>query len=133
MSTASRPTGSRPLSPHLQVYRPQLTSILSISHRITGVALAAGLVYLVAWAVSLAYGQDVYAVFADFNHSWLGWLFKAGWLFCLFFHLFNGVRHLLWDAGIGLELADAYRSGYVVLLASIALTGLVGVVALLQR
>lgn len=133
MSTASRPTVSRPLSPHLQVYRPQLTSVLSISHRITGVAIAAGLLYLVVWVVSLAYGQDAYAYFAAFNGSWAGWLFKAGWLFCLFFHLCNGVRHLLWDAGKGLELEDAYRSGYAVVLGSVALTGLVGVVALLQR
>lgn len=121
MSTADRPV-SRPLSPHLQVYRPQLTSMLSILHRITGVALAVGLVWLVIWICAAASDATTYAIVASFNGSIIGKIFLFGWTACLFYHLFNGIRHLFWDAGYGLDIADAYASGWTVLAAAIICT-----------
>ncbi len=113
MSVANRPV-HRPLSPHLQVYRPQLTSTLSILHRGTGMALSVGLLYLATWVVYASASPKTYALFQAFNTSILGRIFLAGWLFCIFYHLCNGIRHLFWDAGYGFELKDAYRSGWIV-------------------
>ncbi|MGD9883077.1 succinate dehydrogenase, cytochrome b556 subunit [Reyranella sp.] len=113
MSVANRPV-HRPLSPHLQVYRPQLTSVLSILHRGTGMALSVGALYLATWVVYASASPKTYALFQGFNTSILGRIFLAGWLFCLFYHLCNGIRHLFWDAGYGFELKDAYRSGWIV-------------------
>jgi succinate dehydrogenase / fumarate reductase cytochrome b subunit len=121
MSTADRPV-SRPLSPHLQVYRPQLTSTLSILHRFAGVALAVGLVWLVIWVCAAASDAATYAAVASFNVSILGRIFLLGWTACLFFHLFNGIRHLFWDAGYGFDLKSAYASGWTVLAAATVCT-----------
>ena len=115
-------TQNRPLSPHLQVYRPQLTSILSILHRATGVALAIGTLLLVWWLIAAASGADEFAAVQAFIGSWIGRLLLLGWTFSLFYHLCNGIRHLFWDAGMGFELPAAYASGWIVVLASIALT-----------
>jgi succinate dehydrogenase / fumarate reductase cytochrome b subunit len=122
MSAANRPAGDRPLSPHLNIYRPQLTSVLSILHRATGIALSVGLLYLVAWVLCVASGPDAYATFADFNGSILGRLLLFGWTFSLFYHLCNGIRHLAWDAGWGFELKSAYASGWTVVAATAVLT-----------
>ncbi len=113
MSVANRPV-HRPLSPHLQVYRPQLTSTLSILHRATGIALSVGVLYLATWVVYASASPKTYALFQAFNTSILGRVFLGGWLFCMFYHLCSGIRHLIWDAGYGFELADAYRSGWIV-------------------
>jgi succinate dehydrogenase / fumarate reductase, cytochrome b subunit len=121
MSVANRPV-QRPLSPHLQVYKPQLTSIMSILHRATGIALSVGALYLVAWVVFAAADRDTYAYFQSFNTSILGRIFLGGWLFCGFYHLCNGIRHLFWDAGYGFELKDAYRSGWIVVAVSLIAT-----------
>src|ERR687892_1500300 len=102
---------NRPLSPHLQVYRPQLTSVLSISHRVTGVALAVGTLLLVYWLVSAAAGPDSYATAQSVIGSWLGIVLLFGWTYALFYHLCNGIRHLFWDAGYGFELPTVYRTG----------------------
>lgn len=120
MSSANR--SARPLSPHLQVYKPQLTSVLSITHRGTGIALSVGIVYLVAWLCAASSSSGTYALFAGFNASVVGRIFLFGWTFCLFFHLFNGIRHLFWDAGYGFELKTAYNSGWAVVGASLAST-----------
>ncbi|MGE0425116.1 MAG: succinate dehydrogenase, cytochrome b556 subunit [Reyranellaceae bacterium] len=112
MSSANR--SARPLSPHLQVYRPQLTSILSITHRATGIALSAGVVYLVAWLCAASSSSETYAIFAWFNASVVGRICLFGWTWCLFYHLFNGIRHLFWDAGYGFDLKTAYNSGWAV-------------------
>jgi succinate dehydrogenase / fumarate reductase cytochrome b subunit len=112
----------RPLSPHLQVYRPQLTSALSIFHRITGAFLALGTLLLTAWLVAAATGPDAFAAVQGFIGSILGYLLLLGWSAALFYHLANGIRHLFWDAGYGFELANAYRSGYAVLAATAVLT-----------
>ena len=112
----------RPLSPHLQVYRPQLTSMLSILHRITGVALAVGTLLLIYWLAAAASGPAAFETAQGFIGSILGRLLLLGWTFALFYHLCNGIRHLFWDAGWGFELVDAYRSGWLVVGASAALT-----------
>ncbi len=119
MPTLSDP---RPLSPHLQVYRWQLTSVLSILHRASGVALAAGTLLLVWWLVAAAMGPGPYAGVQACLGSWFGRLVLFGWSAALFYHLCNGIRHLWWDTGGGLELRAVYASGWVVVAASAALT-----------
>jgi len=123
----------RPLSPHLQVYRPQFTSVLSILHRATGMALAAGMILLVWWLVAAAAGPEAFAAVQWFNGSILGRLLLLGFTWALCYHLCNGVRHLFWDAGYGFEIPDAYRSGWLVVAASAGLTLLVWVVGYTVR
>jgi len=115
-------SAARPLSPHLQIYRPQITSVLSFGHRLTGLALALGTLLLVWWLVALARGPEAFAAAQSFVGSWFGRLLLLGWTFSLFFHLANGIRHLCWDAGYGFEIKTATISGWVVVAASAALT-----------
>jgi succinate dehydrogenase / fumarate reductase cytochrome b subunit len=110
------------LSPHLQVYRPQYTSMISIFHRITGVGLWAGTLLLVYWLVAAAIGAEAYETARDLIGSFLGRLCLFGWTVALFYHLCNGIRHLAWDAGWGFELTIVYRSGWIAVAASAALT-----------
>lgn len=133
MSTANRPASDRPLSPHLQIYRWQWTMALSIAHRATGIALAAGALYLVCWLVSIASGPDAYAALQGFNASIVGRLLLLGWTFALFYHLCNGIRHLLWDAGWGFDLKTAYASALAVAGGSVGLTILAWVAAYIVR
>jgi succinate dehydrogenase / fumarate reductase cytochrome b subunit len=112
----------RPLSPDLQIYRPQLTSVLSISHRVTGITLSVGTLLLVLWLLAASVGPQAYSAVQSLMHSWLGLLLMLGWTFSLFFHLCNGIRHLVWDAGYGFELRTIYASGWMVVAASMALT-----------
>ena len=112
----------RPLSPHLQIYRRQLTSVLSILHRFTGIGLAVGLLYLVCWLVAAASGLDAFDKLQTFNGSPIGKLLLLGWSIAFFYHLLNGIRHLAWDAGWGFELPAAYKSGYAVLIGTVVLT-----------
>jgi succinate dehydrogenase / fumarate reductase cytochrome b subunit len=121
MSVANRPV-HRPLSPHLQVYKWQLTSALSILHRATGIALSVGALYLATWVIYAAANPTAYALFQSFNTSILGRIVLGGWLFSAFYHLCNGIRHLFWDAGYGFELKDAYRSGWIVVAVSLIAT-----------
>jgi succinate dehydrogenase / fumarate reductase, cytochrome b subunit len=123
-------TSQRPLSPHLQIYRPQLTSILSITHRAAGIALAVGALFLVCWIVSAASGPVAFAGLRGFIGSWLGYLILFGWSVALFYHLCNGIRHLFWDAGYGFELKTAYASGYAVLVGTVVLTLLAWILGL---
>ena len=123
MSVAQRPV-HRPLSPHLQIYKWQLTSVLSILHRMTGIALSFGALYLATWVVFAAASPRSYAMFQDFNISIVGRIVLAGWLFSAFYHLCNGIRHLFWDAGKGFELKQVYASGYTVLATATTLTAL---------
>lgn len=125
-------TSKRPLSPHLQIYRWQLTSTLSIAHRATGVALAAGTLLLVWWLVAAASGPDPYAAVQGFMRSWIGILLLVGWSFSLFYHLCNGIRHLVWDTGHGLDLRSVYQGGWTVVIASVGLTILAWGAALAQ-
>lgn len=120
----------RPLSPHLQVYRPQLTSVLSITHRATGIALAAGTLLLVCWLIAAATGPQPFAGLQSFMGSWIGLILLFGWSVSLFYHLANGIRHLFWDAGYGFELKTAYASGWAVLAATAGLTLIAWAIAL---
>jgi succinate dehydrogenase / fumarate reductase cytochrome b subunit len=115
---------SRPLSPHLQVYRPQLTSLLSITHRTTGVLLSLGSLVLLYWLVAAATGPEAYARAQSVLGCIWSKLLLAGWTWALFYHLCNGIRHLCWDAGKGLDLKTAYASGYTVIACSLVLTAL---------
>lgn len=115
-------TRSRPLSPHLQIYRPQLTSLLSIIHRATGVGLCAGAVALVWGIVAVAAGGNWYADFGAFAASLPGRLLTAVFVFCLVYHWLNGLRHLTWDVGWGLNIGQAYQTGWVVVVLAPALT-----------
>ena len=108
----------RPVSPDLQIYRLQLTSVLSITHRLTGVALSAGSLLLVCWLIAAATGPPVYSALHVFLASWLGFLLLLGWTFSLFFHLCNGIRHLFWDGGYGFDLQTIYASGWAVVATS---------------
>jgi succinate dehydrogenase / fumarate reductase, cytochrome b subunit len=112
----------RPLSPHLQVYRFQITSVLSILHRITGTALAAGTLLLVYWLIAVAGGPDTYDAAQSVVGSIVGRILLFGWSWALFFHLTNGIRHLVWDAGRGFELPTVTISGWAVVILSFALT-----------
>lgn len=113
---------NRPLSPHLQVYRPQITSTLSILHRLTGLALAVGTLLLTWWLVAAAAGPEAFATAQGFIGSILGRLLLFGWTVALFYHLCNGIRHLVWDAGYGFEIETTTRSGWAVVIATAALT-----------
>ena len=115
-------SADRPLSPHLQIYRWQLTSILSILHRAAGVALSAGTILLVWWLIAAAAGPEAYEGVQDFLGSWIGLLLLFGWTLSLFYHLCNGIRHLAWDTGWRFELQTAHVTGYAVLAATVVLT-----------
>ena len=112
----------RPLSPHLQIYRPQITMVLSILHRITGVALSAGVLVLAYWLIALAGGPVAYDQAAAILGS--GWLklCYAGWSFCFFYHLANGFRHLAWDLGLGFEPGQIRASGWTVVVIAVVAT-----------
>jgi len=121
--------GNRPLSPHLQVYRPEFTSVLSIMHRITGVGLTLGALLVVWWLLAAASDPDYFAMVDGLMTSWLGHLVMIGSLWALCYHGCNGVRHLIWDMGYGFELDTAWKSGMAVLGGSVALTLLVLILA----
>ena len=120
---------ARPLSPHLQIYDPQITSVLSILHRMMGVALAFGAVFLVYWLSAAAYGPDAFARAQSFMGSWFGQLVLLGMSFSLFYHLANGIRHLIWDAGLGFEMPMLRATGIVVVVLAFGLTALTWIVA----
>jgi len=120
---------SRPLSPHLQVYRWPLAMAISILHRITGVALAIGAVLMVAILVAIASGPESYDMIRIFITSKIGKAFLFLWTIALFLHLFNGIRHLVWDAGYGFEKSTTKNSGIVILFATIVLSAAVWFVA----
>jgi len=114
----------RPLSPHLQIYKPQLTSILSILHRATGVTLSMGSVILVSWIIVLTLGEETYVIYTKIINHWFSHLVLIGFTFGVFYHLSNGIRHLFWDAGYGYGLREAYISGSLVIFSSLLLTGM---------
>ena len=114
----------RPLSPHISIYRWPITMALSILHRVTGVALSVGLIALVFWLFDAASGPEAYSVFESVMGSLVGKLLLIGWSFAFFYHLCNGVRHLVWDTGRGMEKDEANRSSWVVLAGTIALTAI---------
>jgi succinate dehydrogenase / fumarate reductase cytochrome b subunit len=120
--SAPTPKRLRPLSPNIQIYRPQLTSVLSILNRLTGVFLSACAVVLVLWLVAAASGPQAYAAVQAAIGSWLGWIALFGATFAFFLHLCGGIRHLIWDTVHGFELRSIYISGWAVVVASVVLT-----------
>lgn len=115
-------TGNRPLSPNIQIYRPQLTSVLSIANRITGVLLSLGAVGLVALLVAAALGPRPFAAVQGAYASWPGQVVLIGFTFAFFMHLCGGIRHLVWDTVHAFELRAIYASGWMVVGASVLLT-----------
>ena len=120
----------RPLSPHLQVYRPQITTVVSILHRITGVGLGVGTLLLTWWLVAAATSAEAFGTVQGFIGSPIGLLLLFGWTLALFFHLCNGIRHLAWDVGVGFEKTEYHATGWAVVIASGALTVLVWIIGL---
>jgi succinate dehydrogenase / fumarate reductase, cytochrome b subunit len=119
---SSTPQRMRPLSPHIQIYRPQLTSVLSIANRITGVVLSFCAVALVVWLISVAAGPQAYSTIHGFIRSWFGQILLFGCTYSFFLHLCGGIRHLVWDTVYGFELRTIYTSGWTVVVTSAALT-----------
>src|ERR1700692_936294 len=116
------PARARPTSPHLGIYRWQIGNSLSILHRLTGVALALGLIALCCWFVALASGEQSYAAAMRVFAGPLGTLVMMAWTFAFMYHLLNGVRHLFWDAGLGFERTQRHASGWIAVLGSLLLT-----------
>lgn len=112
----------RPLSPHLQIYKPQITSVLSITHRATGVALSVGTLVLVAWLWAAAYSAPCYQWLTAQLKTPVGLALLGGWSLAFYYHLGNGIRHLFWDAGKGFSIPAVYRSGALVLLFAAVMT-----------
>ena len=123
-------TRERPMSPHLQVYRWQITMTMSILHRVSGVILTVGAFALAGWLLALANGGEPYAQAAAALASPLGKLFLFGFSLALVYHLLNGIRHLFWDAGSGMELGQVYRSGLAVAVLTVVVTLAIWIVAL---
>lgn len=112
----------RPLSPHLQVYRWQITNTLSILHRLTGVALGVGTLLMAYWLIAIAAGPEAFATAQGLVGSIVGRIILLGFTFALAFHFSNGIRHLFWDSGRGFELSTVHASGWIVVAASAVLT-----------
>lgn len=113
----------RPLSPHLFIYRWPVTMVSSILHRATGIGMSVGFVLFVFWLADAANGSDAYGVFAEAMGSAFGRALLAAWSWAFFYHLANGVRHLAWDTGRGLEKRQATASAWWVIVSSIVLAG----------
>ena len=122
---------SRPLSPHLQIYRPQLTSVLSFTHRLTGVILGVYAVALVAWLIAAAAGPKAYATVQALLQSPSGKIVLLVCTFSFFLHLCSGIRHLVWDTGHGLDLGSIYLSGWIVVAVSTMLTAFSWIVSMM--
>ncbi|WP_265500661.1 succinate dehydrogenase, cytochrome b556 subunit [Paracoccus beibuensis] len=114
--------GNRPLSPHLQVYRLPIPAVASIMTRITGHALVAGIVLLVWWLVAAVSSPQAFAAADWIVRSWLGFIILTGSAWALWFHTLSGIRHLFYDAGMGLEIENAKRNSWIIIIGSVALT-----------
>ena len=117
-------TKPRPLSPHLQIYRLPLPALMSISHRLSGVLLSTGTIFVAVWLMMLAAGETSFALAQSVVGHPLSQLVLFGYTVALFYHACNGVRHLFWDAVIGLNVPAIYASGRVAIALAIVLTGL---------
>ena len=112
----------RPLSPHLSIYRWPVTMATSILHRATGIAMAVGFIVLVGWLFDAASGPEVYGQYMAIMDTTLGLWLLIGWSYAFFYHLANGIRHLVWDTGHGLEKGQATASAWFVIVMSVLLT-----------
>lgn len=112
---------NRPLSPHLTVYKPQITSVMSILHRITGVFQSLGTICIFLLIASLTLGQDYYNIINILFDSLIGKVFLYFYIFSVCYHLCNGIRHLVWDLGYGFEIKNVYYTGYITILSALIL------------
>lgn len=119
------PNSARPVSPHLQIYKPQLTSFLSIVHRMTGVVAFVGSLLVMLWLVSLAWDASLYTFLQRIVLSIPVQILLFFWTLAIVYHLLNGIRHLMWDAGKGFELSEIYRSGRLVVAMSLLVTAFI--------
>jgi succinate dehydrogenase / fumarate reductase cytochrome b subunit len=119
----------RPLSPNIQIYRPQLTSVLSIVHRVTGVLLSIAAIGLVIWLLAAATGPQAYGVVQAALGSWMGQVILFVCTLAFFLHLFGGIRHLVWDTVHGFELQTIYISGWTTVAASVVATATAWVIS----
>ncbi len=137
MSTpaTTKTTPQRPLSPFMigPYYKPQMTSMLSITHRLTGLGLSFGAMLLVTWLVCIASGADRYALIVPHLTAWYGKAVLGAFTWALLYHFCNGIRHLFWDLGKGLDMPTAEKSGWTVIAMSIVLTASVWALALLVK
>jgi len=122
LEARARAGASRPLSPHLQIYKPMLTMMMSIAHRVTGAALYFGMLLFAWWLIAAAAGANTYAGFETFMGSLIGRLILFGYTWALLHHLLGGIRHLIWDTLHGLEPAEREMLAAATLIGSIALT-----------
>jgi succinate dehydrogenase / fumarate reductase cytochrome b subunit len=125
----SRP---RPLSPHLQIYRPMLTMMMSIVHRITGAALYFGLLLLAWWLIATAAGPNAYGKVQWFMDSLIGRLILLGYTWALIHHMLGGIRHLIWDTGRGFGPSEREWLTLATLVGSIGITALVWIAGLMM-
>jgi succinate dehydrogenase / fumarate reductase cytochrome b subunit len=123
----------RPISPHLQIYRPQLTSVTSILHRLSGLFLSLGLLAFVGWLGALAGGEETYRNAQAIAASVIGRVLLFGWTAAFFYHLLNGIRHLAWDAGWGFDLPMAHKTGWAALIGAGGLTLIAWIIAYALR
>jgi len=123
----------RPLSPHMQVYRWQVQMVTSILHRATGIILVLGSLLMVCAFLSLAAGPEAWARFSAFARSGLGFLILFGWTWALAYHLLNGIRHLIQDAGWGYRIETFVRNSWIAVVGSLIVTALIWLAAMLQR
>lgn len=121
---------SRPMSPHLQIYKLPMTALLSISHRVTGVGLSFGTLFLVWVLASAASGPESFATAQAVMSSWFGYLVLIGFTAALYFHFCTGIRHLVWDTGYALDLETSKKSSYAIIAVTFVLTALTWIVAL---
>lgn len=112
----------RPLSPHISIYKPQISSVMSIMHRMSGIVLAAGSLLIMLWLWAGAYSQECYVTLQSWAIHPVGTIIMFGWSLAFYYHLCNGIRHLMWDTGRGFEIPCMERSGKLVLVAAVLLT-----------
>lgn len=117
----------RPLSPHLQIYRYQWTTGLSILHRTTGIILSASFAGILVWLIIARSSQLLFEGIAEHMHSWYGRGILSAWVFSVLYHTFNGMRHLVWDTGTWLALRSAYLSGLLTMVLSILCTTIIAI------
>jgi succinate dehydrogenase / fumarate reductase cytochrome b subunit len=110
---------NQPLSPHLTVYKPQITSIMSISHRISGFFQSIGTILLFIYVLTLFIGEEFYNIINFILGSLLGKTFLFFYFLSICYHFCNGIRHLIWDLGYGFEIKNVYLSGYITILLAI--------------
>ena len=112
---------NRPISPHLQIYKPQITSILSISHRFTGIILYLSTFLISFWLFCIAFNNNLKIILDSFFFSNLGKIILFFITFSFIYHFLNGIRHLVWDFGYGFNIKNVYLTGFIIIILTLAL------------